>query len=215
VIIVIKNPCGTDETTTYRKFVASHAHKEIFGPPSRSRLDSAKAIAYEAAGLFLVVRRPWKGMETIEELVERQAAASHVLVENAFHARFGEVPKIDTWEAVARRLEARGIPMVWGVLDVSFRMCIEQRRASVPVAITPQLADRLEQLVEHSYTCTHRIMRRATQAGIDVRLLDPAKTYETTHDLLVRSGWRCEHGLLLPDEPEPPAYASSPKGLHV
>lgn len=216
MIINIRGTNGAGKTSVYRKFIDDHPHEELFGPapsmqPTRTY---KKGIAFALEGGTYCVGRHQAGcdgihpQEIIVELIEHYAQLGHVIFENVLIAG-----NRGRWELMARRLQHMN-PTVWLVLDTPFATCLERvysRRVQRASEGWKHRGSTIkENVIEQHYRRVHRNALAAAMAGIDVRLLDHRIAYEQTHDLLVRGGWECGHGLLLPDDPGPMAYTALP-----
>lgn len=216
MIINIRGTNGAGKTSVYRRFIDDHPGEELFGPTPRLQTDRryVKPIAFALPGGTFCVGRHQAGcdgihpQEIIVDLVRHYAALGHVVYENVLISG-----NRGRWEAMARDLEPTN-HTVWAVLDTPFATCLEriyQRRAlRAAEGWKHRGATIKEGLIEQQYRRVHRVSLGAVGAGIDVRLIDHTRAYEQTHDLLVRAGWDCGHGLLLPEEGAPPPYSELP-----
>jgi hypothetical protein len=143
--------------------------------------------------------------EIVEDMLRRWATeVDHIVWENVLvSANRGR------WLRLAQELEPVN-HAVWAHLDTPFEVCMEriyERRARRAAEGWKHRQKDGKVDDEIIYTHWKRCRRTATRAvvedGMDVRWIDHQHAYEQAHDMLVRAGWKCGHGLLRPDLEEP------------
>jgi hypothetical protein len=219
VLLNVRGSNGSGKTTVSQRLREEHRVLEEIIPPEMHGKRFKKPVVVPLEGGVCLLGRAQSGLDGIfpQEIIEdliRECAVTypHVVYENVLISG-----NIGRWGRLATELEPVN-HSVWAHLDTPQQLCLDriyQRRAvRAAEGWKHRGATIKEEVIRAHWRRVRRVAAQSVRYGLDVRWLPHETAYETVHDMLVRAGWDCPHGLLSPLT-EPPRWAPSEEELAV